>query len=141
MGYTTKFVGGFALNRELTHREWMELKELASYDEDVYKRYTSTPDTIPTTYNQWTTNEDGTMIIFNGGEKFYDYVHWLRWIVKHYLKPRNLTIDGSVTWQGEKIDDVGIIFATDNRITSRKVEVKGVVTCPNCDHKFVAENV
>lgn len=137
MGYTTEFKGGLKLSRELTHKEWRELKELAEYDRDVYRRYTETPETIPASYNQWEPNDEGTEIVWNGGEKFYDYVHWLRWIAKHYLTPRGLELNGEMQWQGEEIGDVGVIRAKASKITTEKLQVKGLVQCPNCAAKFV----
>lgn len=78
MGYSTEFVGGFKLNRELTHKEWVELYDLGmKYDRDLYAQYTDTPETIPDSYLQWVPNAGGDLIIWNGAEKFYDYIHWL----------------------------------------------------------------
>lgn len=141
MGYTTSFSGGLKLNRELTHKEWLELKELASYEKDVYLRYTDSPETIPDSYNQWESNEAGDEIAWNAGEKFYDYIHWLRWIIKHYLKPRDLVLNGEIRWQGEEIGDIGVIRAEENKITTRKLELEGIVECPHCGGKFVPKDV
>lgn len=141
MGYTTEFQGEFKLNRGLTHQEWLDMRKLAEYNRAEYVIYTDTPETIPDSYNQWEPNESGTAIVWNGGEKFYDYVHWLRWIVKHYLRPHGLVIDGEVEWSGEEFDDRGVIVAIDNKITTRKVAIQGAVTCPNCNHRFAPENV
>lgn len=143
MGYSTEFVGGLDLNRDLTHKEWMELKRLGNYDskhDGYYAEFMETPDTIPDSYNKWEPSEDGTQIVWNQAEKFYDYIHWLRWIVKHYLKPRGLVLNGEIRWQGEDMEDVGVINATDNKITTRKLVVEGAVRCPDCGHKFVPEN-
>lgn len=140
MGYSTSFSGGFKLNRELTHKEWMELRRLADYDsrdDGFYAEFTDTPDTIPDAYLQWEPNDDGTEIVWNGGEKFYEYIHWLRWLVKHYLKPHGLVINGDVRWQGDEVEDSSVIVADNNKVTFRKLVVEGLVTCPNCDHKFV----
>lgn len=137
MGYSTEFSGGFKLNRDLTHKEWLELRELASYKEEVYKKYTETPETIPNSYLQWEPNENGTEIVWNGGEKFYDYIHWLRWLIKHYLKPHGLVLNGKVEWRGDELEDIGIIYATDNKITHHKTKIEGLVTCPECSYKFV----
>ena len=141
MGYTTKFIGGLQLNRELTHKEWMELRRLADYDKEVYAEYTDTPETIPDGYNQWTPNEEGTEIQWNGEEKFYEYIHWLRWLIKHYLKPRGLVLNGEIRWQGEEVGDIGAILAEENKITTKKLKLEGLVECPHCGEKFVPEDV
>lgn len=137
MGYTTNFNGELQLNRPLTHQEWLELKQLANYEKAVYEAYTETPDTIPDSYLQWEPNESGTAIVWNGEEKFYDYIHWLRWLIKHYMKPHDLVLNGILHWQGEDMKDRGVLMAQDNRVTTRKLIVEGLVACPNCDHEFV----
>ena len=141
MGYSTQFSGGFKLNRELTHKEWIDLRELGTYEREVYEKYTDTPDTIPSSYLQWEPNDEGTEIVWNGEEKFYDYVHWLRWLAKHYLTPHGLVINGQVKWQGDEIGDVGVLTALDNKVTIKKAIIEGVVTCPECFHRFVPKNV
>lgn len=138
MGYSTEFVGGFKLNRELTHKEWVELRKLGNeYDQDLYAQYTDTPETVPDSYLQWEPNDEGTEIVWNGGEKFYDYIHWLRWLIKHYLAPHGLVLNGKVEWRGDELEDIGIIYANDNKITHHKTKIEGLVTCPECSHKFV----
>lgn len=140
MGYTTDFSGGLKLNRELTHKEWLELTALGdSYEKELYAKYTDTPETIPDSYLQWVPNKDGTEIVWNGGEKFYDYIHWLRWLIKHYLKPRDIVLNGEIKWQGEEVGDVGLLIAENNKITSKKVKLEGLTTCPSCGHEFIAE--
>ena len=142
MGYTTDFSGGLKFNRELTHKEWMELKELGNYDsyQEGYKKYTDTPDTLPNSYLQWEPNSDGTQYVWNGGEKFYDYIHWLRWVIKHYMKPHDLILNGEIRWQGEDMEDVGVIVVVDNKVTTRKLVIESLCECPNCGHKFVPQN-
>jgi hypothetical protein len=142
MGYSTDFEGVLKFNRELTHKEWLELKKLADYDskdDGTYESYTETPDTIPDAYLQWEPTEDGDGIQWNGAEKFYEYIHWLRWLIKHYMKPRDLVLNGEIKWQGEEIGDVGILVCVDNKVTTKKLTLEGVVVCPNCNHKFKPE--
>lgn len=141
MGYSTEFSGGFKLNRELTHKEWIELRKLGKvYERTEYEKYTDPPETIPGSYLQWVPNEDGTEIVWNGVEKFYDYIHWLRWLIKHYLKPHGLVLNGEIRWQGEDIEDVGMIVVVDNKVTTRKLVVEGLCECPDCGYKFVPQN-
>ena len=138
MGYSTEFYGEFKLNRDLTHKEWLELTILGEeYSEELYAKYTETPETIPKSYLQWVPNKDGTGIVWNGGEKFYDYIHWLRWLIKHYLKPHGLVLNGKVEWRGDELEDIGIMYARNNVITHHKTKIEGLATCPNCNHKFI----
>lgn len=140
MGYSTSFVGNLKFNRELTHKEWMELMRLANYashDDGYYAEFTDTPDTIPDGYLQWTPNEEGTALEWNGGEKFYEYIHWLRWLIKHYMKSHDLVLNGKIEWRGEELDDIGVIYADNNKVTHHKTKIEGIVTCPECEHRFI----
>lgn len=142
MGYTTTFDGELKFNRELTHMEWLDLTRLGDcYDHEHYAEFTDTPETLPDGYLQWVPNQLGTGLIWNSGEKFYDYIHWLRWLIKHYMKPRGIVLNGEIRWQGEEIEDTGVIVATNNKITTKKLVVEGIVDCPNCGERFLPKNV
>jgi hypothetical protein len=74
------------------------------------------PKNQPGLWNQWIPNDDGTCIVWDGGEKFYHYVEWLRYITTHFLKPWGYVMNGKVSFQGEEQYDGGQIFARDNDI-------------------------
>lgn len=143
MGYSTDFTGRLNFSRPLTVPEFRQLERLANYDskdDGYYATFTDTPETIPDAYLQWQPTEDGEGLEWNGGEKFYEYIHWLRWLVKHYFKPRDIVLNGQIQWQGEEIGDVGIIKVVDNKVTTQKLKAEGLVCCPNCGHEFVPED-
>lgn len=135
MGYTTSFEGGMALSRPLTVPELRELEALAEYEEDEYKKYSDTkPDNG---YNQWTPNKDGTAMVWNDGEKFYDYAEWLQWLIDYYFKPRNIELRGRINYQGEEIGDVGYLeVLEDQHVRTYTLEAKGIVECPHCGERF-----
>ena len=81
------------------------------------------PATQPGLWCQWEILEDRQTIIWDGGEKFYEYIAWIEYIIDRILKPRGYTVNGEVTWQGEESTDAGIISITNNH-----VEVKGRVS-------------
>lgn len=138
MGYTTDFVGQLDFSRELTVKEYKDLKQMND-DPSVCNQFTDTPETVPSSYMQWVSNDDGTGLVWDGNEKFYDYIHWLRWLVKHFFKPRGIELNGTIQWRGEEFDDVGVITAEESKITTKKLEVKNQVECPNCGERFVAD--
>lgn len=72
----------------------------------------------PSLWCQWTPNETGTAIEWDGGEKFYSYVEWLEYIIGHFLKPWGLSLTGKVSWQGEEPGDRGIIHVRENVVTN-----------------------
>ncbi len=140
MGYTTNFEGQIDFNRPLTVPEYRELEKLANYDskhDGTYELYTDTPETMPDSYLQWQPSNDGSGLQWNGGEKFYDYIHWLRWLIKHYFVPHGITLNGQIRWQGEEITDSGILKVIDNKVTSQKLVIEGLVECPHCGESFV----
>jgi hypothetical protein len=108
MGYTTDFVGHIdidpALNQDeieyLTafarSRHWDRpegpyvvpgnpyVDERPGVDE---KRYSRVSPGKPQLYCQWVPCWDGCCLSFDGQEKFYEPVAWLRYLVTHFLRP------------------------------------------------------
>ena len=85
--------------------------------------YNSAPAGQPGLWCQWTVSDDGTELLWDDGEKFYDYTEWLEYLVQHFLKPWGYTVNGEVEWEGESGDDLGIIYAKDNRIQAVQSEI------------------
>jgi hypothetical protein len=74
------------------------------------------PKTQPGLWCQWIPTEDGESIEWDGGEKFYYYVEWLRYIIEKFLKPWGYILNGTVRWRGEGFDDIGVIRVENNQI-------------------------
>lgn len=55
----------------------------------------------------WIPNEDGSAIVWDEGEKFYEYEAWMQYLLDHFLTPWGYMVAGVVYWQGEKSDDMG----------------------------------
>jgi hypothetical protein len=72
------------------------------------------PDTQPGLWCQWIPNEDGTAIVWDGGEKFYHYVEWIKYLIEHFFSRWGYTLNGDVSWQGEEHDDHGVIMIRGN---------------------------
>lgn len=72
----------------------------------------------PSLWCDWIPNETGEYLQWNGGEKFYCYIQWLEYIIKHFLKPLKYKLNGTVHWTGEdELHDIGTIKIKDNRIS------------------------
>lgn len=56
-------------------------------------------------------------IVWDEGEKFYNYVEWLEYLIKSFLIPWGYTLNGEVQWRGEDWSDNGTISVTDNVVT------------------------
>lgn len=115
MGYTTNFSGHLALSRPLTIAE---AKTLLGYSED--------PDSInvvhPDSYLQWVPSESLDAIVFDGGEKFYNYSDWMLFTL-HFLSEAEIRANGVIQWQGEDTGDVGLLTVIDNGLTVTKGSV------------------
>ena len=83
--------------------------------------YNTPPKTQPSLWCQWTPLREGDAdyIEWDGGEKFYNYVEWITYLIESVLKPKGYSITGEVKWRGEDIDDCGVITIKDNQITTR----------------------
>lgn len=135
MGYTTRFSGKFAFSRQLTLDEKNVLDGISQGDGELHEG--AIKDGSPDGYCQWETSKDGRSLQWDGSEKFYDYEEWLRFLVEKRLKPWGVDVTGRVTWQGEDIDDRGILTVRDGVVMATKIEPNGTkVTCPECDHEF-----
>lgn len=74
------------------------------------------PGQQPGLWCQWVPTEEGDALEWDGGEKFYNYVDWLTYLVEHFLAPWGYKISGEVSWSGEESDDHGVIYAKDNQV-------------------------
>jgi hypothetical protein len=75
------------------------------------------PATQPGLWCQWELSDDNITIEWDGGEKFYDYIEWIKYIIERVLKPRKYKLNGVVEWQGEERDDIGLITIKNNKVT------------------------
>jgi hypothetical protein len=148
MGYTTDFDGRFKLNRKLNKKDHKFLTKLAETRRVVRKvdakygvdgefyvdgegdfgqahdstilDYNKPPRTQPGLWCQWVPSEGGQFIQWDGGEKFYNYVEWLKYLIVKVLAPRNYILNGEVTWTGEDRGDVGKIIVVNNMVTTKQ---------------------
>ena len=65
----------------------------------------------------WKIASDGSKLKWNGHEKFYAYVEWLKFLITHFMAPRGHVLNGVIKWRGEEFDDTGKIVVTDNVVT------------------------
>lgn len=70
----------------------------------------------PGLWCQWVPSGDNARIQWDGGEKFYDYVEWLQYLLDNFLIPWGYTLNGDVSFQGEDDDDRGVIMVRNNQV-------------------------
>lgn len=78
--------------------------------------YNDAPHNQPGLWCKWVPTEDGERIEWDGSEKFYDYVEWIKYLNDNFLKRWGITINGEVKWYGEEREDVGAIYAKNGHI-------------------------
>jgi hypothetical protein len=114
MGYTTDFYGWLEFNRKLTK------DELKTYDKFKEQRHEDGYKQKPSIWLQWEVT-DGTStthyLQWDGNEKFYSYIEWLKYIIKYMFKPWGLILNGKIQWRGEEFEDMGIIEVKDNKVS------------------------
>lgn len=86
-------------------------------DDSSIINYNHVPAGQPGLWCKWAPNEDGTAIVWNGAEKFYNYIEWIVYLIEKFLQPWGYCVDGTVRWQGEEPDDLGCIEVKANVVT------------------------
>lgn len=84
----------------------------AGQDEDLSIINYNMSDPQPGLWCQWVI--EGDRLVWDGGEKFYDYVKWLEYLIKHFFTPSGYVLNGAVFYDGEDPDDFGKIIVTNN---------------------------
>jgi hypothetical protein len=77
----------------------------------------------PGLWCQWVTNEDGTHLMWDGGEKFYNYCEWLNYLINHFFEKWGVKLNGEVYWKGEESEDMGKIVVKDNKVIVKYARV------------------
>jgi len=154
MGYTTEFSGSISINPPLNQQEIEFLRKFNETrrmdrrngpyhvegsgfgrgdDTDVIDQ-NRPPAGQPGLWCQWVPTDDGTAIEWDGGEKFYDSLEWMRYLIDHFLKPgalahgivdglqANHICNGTIKAQGEEMDDRWKLIVTDNQVSRIDLE-------------------
>lgn len=121
MGYTTKFSGAITLSRKLTlkeAREWMTLYESDGPYPDQ--------EGMPLGRLQWVPSFTLDAIVWDGQEKFYDYVEWMQWLLG-WLTLKGIVANGALYWSGENITDHGEIIVENSTVRVSQPQRKAMV--------------
>ena len=89
--------------------------------ENTVISYNDPPEGQPGLWCQWTADDGGDFLEWDGGDKFYDYVEWLEYLIKNFIGPWGYKLNGKVSWKGEGLGDAGIITLENNAL-----DVQGV---------------
>lgn len=90
-------------------------------EEDVsILEYNYPPRTQPGLWLQWQYNTETKVLEWDGGEKFYNYVKWMQYLIDKILEPKGYVVNGEVEWQGESPDDRGKMTVVNNQVSARQ---------------------
>ena len=84
--------------------------------DDSIVDYNYPPETQPGLWCQWMIDDDGNLV-WDGGEKFYEYGEWLTYLIENFLAPSGYVCNGEIEFQGEDMNDFGTIYVKDNVVT------------------------
>lgn len=101
------------------------------YDPDDFKNCGQTPDisvvesgdpppSQPSLWLNWIYDPKTNSIIWNEGEKFYEYVAWMEYLIEKIIKPRGYQANGEIYWRGESFYDVGRIGVEKNVVETKE---------------------
>lgn len=68
-------------------------------------------------------NEPEWVLQWDGGEKFYEYIAWLQYLITHFFNVWDIKLNGEITWQGEDSSDLGMISVVDSVVTAKEGKV------------------
>ena len=81
------------------------------------KRREEENECVPGLWCQWiieTPTNDEQVLCWDGNEKFYNYIEWLKYLIKHFFSKWDVLLNGEILWKGEENGDIGKIVVTDN---------------------------
>ncbi len=118
MGYNVHWSGGLVISPTPLP------KEIKRIEEFIHKEHASTvtpsmycPWTIVQRQNQYFTTDISEYQLEIHGEKAHSVGKWLKILISRRLKPYNLKVTGTMTWDGEDPLDFGKLKVIENKIT------------------------
>lgn len=131
MGYNTKLKGQFRFDKPLSpeHKDFFFKITNQRHENKC----------LPSFYCQWTVNENGTIIIYDGKEKFYGFKEWIG-IINLFSELLGYKLMGEVFWVGENKNDIGKIKIKEGKIkiwSSNENKKKKALNIENISIDFV----
>ena len=102
---------------QLTYKEMDDFKDLWDENQNRIKHGLSQPGL----WCQWVFTDDETLE-WDGGEKFYNYIEWLKYLINNFFEEWGIKLNGKVYWVGEYSSDKGKIVVENNKVRVFEVE-------------------
>ena len=74
----------------------------------------------PGLWSHWVIEDN--QLVWDEGEKFYNYIEWLEFYITHFFEPYDLVLNGVAYFYGEERGDCGYIIIDENHISSYYAE-------------------
>lgn len=87
-----------------------------SDDETAVIDCNNPPSDQPGLWLNWEITEDGKYLQWNGAESFRFYLEWLDYLANNFFVTNNISLNGSVEYQGWDERDCGTIIIEDNQV-------------------------
>ena len=141
MGYTTEFEGQLTFTKPLMAEQLAYLNTFLGENGRDHPEWVGPNLSKEISYIQFELTKDFTGIQWDGSEKFYFAVEAVNLIlVNMQAKYPDFGLYGSLTAQGEEIDDRWQLAIVDGKAIRKDVPIIGQkVTCPHCNRDFVLE--
>ena len=94
---------------------------------DFNERYSENQNRIvnglsqPGLWCQWRFTDE-TTLEWDGSEKFYNYIEWLKYLINNFFEEWGIKLNGQVNWIGEDSSDKGKIIVENNKVRVFEVE-------------------
>ena len=122
MGYTTEFRGAITIDPPLSERE---VEFLHAFAEERHGGNTEVHRGYPGFWCQWVPTADGTLLVWDGSEKFYDSEKWMKFLIDEFIGPKprfsgmhglftGHQLNGVIEAQGEEIADHWFLIVEDS---------------------------
>lgn len=125
MGYSTTFDGQIDIVPPLSAKK---VAFLENYSQERHEGKE-----FPYLYCQWLATEDGTAIVWNDGEKFYESAQWMDYLIKNHL--RGHVLNGTISAQGDEPDDMWLLHVKDNQVS-----VEELVAMPSGEIQIIGDD-
>lgn len=76
---------------------------------------------------------------WDGGEKFYNYVEWLKFLIENFIAPADISLSGVIVAAGEDRNDRKYIVVADNRVQvyGYEQDIEGIANAKYADYPDV----
>jgi len=72
----------------------------------------------PGSWCQWVITEKGDELAWDEGEKFYNYIEWLSYLIAHFFERWDVKLNGIIYWEGEEPEDKGKIEVIESEVNA-----------------------